>query len=355
MNPLHLLLTRRRFLSASLASPFVALLPGCARQQTPPSTTSPPPTRPPAREKPTEKAGGTAIEGPYRLAVSRDGALAAVDVAGEVQIWSVKDGKRRTLTSPDHGETIRALALSPDGKYLALGWGNELTLMALPEGRPVGASLNPNKAEVRALAFTPDGKWLASGDVGGLICLFTIPGGKSKTVANVYSAVNALAVTPDGKYLATGSGFLKGELSLWTLPEGKAAGKLPGHEYSVTGLAVAPDGAYLASATRGKVRLWPLPNPKEATAIMDNGTGVNDMTFVQGGKLLACAGDDGMIRLWSVPEGKANGSLKGPHGPAVAVAALAGRDETLLAADTAGSLWVADLRERSWKPLSPNP
>jgi WD40 repeat protein len=281
--------------------------------------------------------------------MSHSGGVLATAHQGKVQVWSAGGG-HSTLPSRGTPPVLRALAVSPDGKLLACGCGKLFLLVSLVSDAV--QAVEAHDGEVRALAFTPDGRYLASGGADGLIRVWELPTGKMiKTLANVFSPVNALAITPNGKWLASGSGFLKGDLGLWSLPEGSAAGALAGNEHPVTCLAISPDSSRLATSSRNKVRLWNLPGAKEPTGVVDNQTQVNDMAFPMGGRVLACAGEDGLVRLWSVPRGELLGNLKLLKGPVLALGLPPASTQGLLAVDGAGKLWAGNVQKGSWKPL----
>jgi WD40 repeat protein len=354
----HPAITRRRFLGTGLAAGVAAALAGCKKSaETPQAAASnpapvPPPPAPPsyaANTTPTATAGATA----RGVAMSQDGTVMASCHGGHVHVWSIALRGSMSVPEAERLPDVGALALSPDGKLLACGSGKSVVLVSLTGPRPV-QTIAAHDAQVRALAFTPDGRALASGSADCFIRLWSVPDGAAIKALNVFSAVNVLAVTPDGKWLVSGSGFLKGDLALWSLPTAEPAGSLPGHESSVTGLAVSPDGSHLASSGGGKVRLWDLRAPRQPRAVLDNGTSDHDMAFLRAGKVLGCVADEGDVRMWLVPQGTDLGSLAIDKKTLVGLAALPGKADGLIVLDTGGTVWVGNAVTRSWRPLTPN-
>jgi WD40 repeat protein len=144
--------------------------------------------------------------------------------------------------------------------------------------------------------------------------------------------VLCLAVSPDGKQVV--SGKRDGSVQLWTLPKMTVAdlGSLPGAVQAVTwtpaGSFIAGDAGTVARVTSGLTTLATHPGGVLALALSRDGT------------QLASAGTDGTVRLWSVKDGAALGTIRGHSGPVSGVA---------YAAD--GRLWSIgwDGTLRAWK------
>jgi WD40 repeat protein len=346
-----------------LVALFVAiglLFHGCRK---PLDTTNPTPTEDDPVSSPEQKVQeegqttpATPAEPVRTLTVSRNGSiLAASGPGGRVRLWSIATGKDLPVLENPEADRIQVLSLSPDGQVLACGCGKNILLYSLPDTRHLH-TFAAHEQEVRSLAFTPDGRLLLSGGADGFLKLWSVHERKARaTLANLYSAVNVLAVTPNGETLVSGSGFLKGDLNLWSLPGGASLRRLPGHERSVTTLAVSDDGTVLASGANGQVRLWSLPEGKPVAQI-DNTARVNDLAFLPGAELLACASEDKVIRLWCVPEGKAAKTLTGHRGPIQALGSIPGKSQSLISAGRDGEVLVWDLGTgRSRPPGSPEP
>jgi WD40 repeat protein len=80
-------------------------------------------------------------------------------------LWDPATGEQRALLR-GHPKPIRSLAISPDGRLLATGdEGGAVRIWELPGGA-LRATLQaqPLNAWISVLAFSPDGKTLVSGD-----------------------------------------------------------------------------------------------------------------------------------------------------------------------------------------------
>jgi len=136
------------------------------------------------------------------------------------------------------------------------------------------------------------------------------------------------------------------------LPKGESIKSLPRHERTVYTLAMSPNGKVLASINGDMVRLWSLPEGKALhEGILVGSFGAQALS--PDGKLLAVANAEN-IKLWSIPEGKPGRTLKGIGTPVVALAFLPEGNDNLLAVNLQGEVmfWNPSTGER--RPVQVN-
>jgi WD40 repeat protein len=239
---------------------------------------------------------------------------------------------------------IYAVAVTPDGQYAACARGSEVHVYHLSTGRLV-SRLTGHRDLVQSLAFSPDGDVLASGAYREVL-LWRRP--RDIKTFNITSAarggLNALDASADGATVATGGA--DGVIRLWAAADGRQVKELAGHAGPVTAVRLSADGTQLLSAAADKaVRVW---NVTDGTVFAQTTVPAEPgaVAWVNGGKQVAAAGADGVIRLWDLPHHAgaaldAPKELKGHDGAVTCLAAVPGTPTQLLSGG-------ADATVRRW-------
>jgi WD40 repeat protein len=318
------------------------------------------------------------------LTLSPDGKLLAATASdARIWIWDLKTGKVKTRL-PLGGVPLAGLSFSADSQLLAAGhlpWGEPI--MNKARTAIVKSVLHPANVivwdvksgrEVRRLKdlthprFLPDSKTMLAKVLIGMgpnyklvsVDLKNWSVGKADLFLGHLAAFSA-----DGRLVAA-----VGTDGLWlrTLPDGKRLLDLPGHETPVGLLALSPDGRYLASGHGVATAPWPggyalhvwdTATARSVARLMGGETCASAAAFSRGGRQLAAAGMDAVVRVWDVPGWKLVKEvalprltvpkdapqadlLKALHGKTVHALGWAGRRH-LLTASNDGKVRVVDL------------
>jgi WD40 repeat protein len=234
----------------------------------------------------------------HALAATPDGSLLAC--AGQDGVV-LRQGDRGEPLAGKQGE-VKSLAFHPDGTLLALGgMDGEVRFVSMQgEGTPPDFTAHPQFVE--ALAFSPDGQWLATAGLDG-VTLWDWRTGERRHVLDVgVSCPKALVFTEEGAALAVGSE--DGVIRRFDVESGGPRGALPPlvQESGVWTLALSPDGTVLAAGCEdGRIHLWGHTSGVLLRTLEGHEDAVLSLAW-DGDALLASAGRDGSVRLWSSEE-----------------------------------------------------
>jgi WD40 repeat protein len=112
----------------------------------------------------------------------------------------------------------------------------------------------------------------------------------------------AIAIAPDGSYVAGAS--IGGVVAYQRRPAlrgpgGYAVQMFKAHDGRVTALALGPSGLLASAGEDGTLKLWTL-HPERAARALDGGGQVQALAFSRDGRRLLAGSKDGVIRVWPI-------------------------------------------------------
>lgn len=254
---------------------------------------------------------------PAVLLTSSSGVVAALDSAGNCQIW--RRGQPAGVIPKL--EAVRCLALSPDGRQLAAGTAKgELLLFDLDNFQQLAQLANAHQGAVTALAFSADGKLLASAGADRSVRIWD-PARKAPIqtlIAGNLNEVRSLVFAPNSSTLAGGA--IDGMIALWKVNAAEPPTMLNGHTDAITTLAFTADGQALASGSDDRtIKLWDAITGQERATLAGHTDQVVSLAFNADATLLVAASRDGAVKFWqadrrpSGPAGSATGTRQQPR------------------------------------------
>jgi WD40 repeat protein len=290
----------------------------------------------------------------FTVAYSSTGTIATA-AEDSISIWDATT-LRRTGPPVRMESQVSSLAFDPSGAVLAsASIDNRLALWETATGAPIAEV--DSKGLTAGLAFTPDRKTLVTASFEGSIMQWDVDSLQPSAAAIEEGgpAIVSLALSPDGGRVATG--HLGGDVIVWDLRARSKVFAIDVDEVFARALAFSPDGRLLAAAGDDGVVTLLDARTGGSTGVLLRGTGerVNSLDFSPDGRALASASTDGTVSLWDAASWKQIGaglpvalSLSSPafFGP---VARFGPDGATLVAVVDSGqaSLWRVD--SDSWK------
>jgi len=218
-------------------------------------------------------------------------------------------------------QSLRKAVFAPDGESFATGSGNDadfdITLWNTRGGAYL-RSFTGLTGIVWDLAFSPDGTTLASAANDAnqqTLRIWNSADGSLLAAPASLSSSSSLAFSPDGSRLAVGglTGWPNGAIWIYDTRTWAVTAQWKAANQNVTALVYTPDGTRLVSAgTDGLIRVWSVADGKELKVLIA-GKQANRLAISADGRLLAssyCAATDpngcikGGVAVWTTNDWK---------------------------------------------------
>jgi len=199
---------------------------------------------------------------------------------GMISLFAVTPDGRLAHAQPlvvleGHRDSIYALAFHPDGTLLAsAGYDRDILLWKIPDPNPRNLPakriqplrvLKDHSDAVYGLSFHPQGRLLASAGADRSVKVWRVEDGQRLyTLGEMTDWVYCVAWHPEGRHLAAGG--VDKTVRLWAADDkgGKLVASAYAHEKPVWRLAFRPDGQMLYSlGEEGVIKIWSVPRLTE--------------------------------------------------------------------------------------------
>ena len=264
---------------------------------------------------------------------------------GTLRVWNAGSGALVRTIELDEGAPT-ALAVG-DRRALVGHKGGTIVLWDLERAEKLAAFQLGSSAAVTSLAFTSDANEFAAASQDGSVALFDIrtPAtsasllngrdgtgmivaaaqsrafvasagadravrlwrAETETLSRTYRVqegdITALDISSDGRYLA--AAVSDGSIRVWSSSSSRSVRTLK-HNRAAT-IAFGPDRLLATASDDGKVKVWNLRAGRIVRSLSGGGTTMRALSFAPDGRRVIGAGQDGVIRVWSLDLAPANG------------------------------------------------
>lgn len=230
-------------------------------------------------------------------------------IEGEAQVAkTTPQSTLHSLTAAKHEGPVRALATSPDGKICVTGGDDSFVRIWRISDFSAVHAIKEHAQSVIACAVSPDNERAVSIGLDNLLCEWNLKDGKLIRKFAI-PAARAVAYLNDGKSVLVGT--QNESAGIWNLEQGKKTKDLPNHVGPVHAVCVVPDSDIcFTGGEDGIMRLWGLPNGIE-NAKAQHPKPVVALQVVPGGKYVASAAGN-QVNFFDARSGASAGSGTGP-------------------------------------------
>jgi len=236
----------------------------------------------------------------------RDEALLSIGEDNTLRFWDAVTGLE--ILQLDTPAGPRALAVSRDGMLIAVGgWDRRIRLWRKGEIRPI-ADFADHTDTVRAIDFSSDGRMLLSAGDDAMVCVRNLVGGAVvKRMSGHYGATTAVSFLDRGERYATGG--VDGVVFIRDSETGKEIARVEaGGTVRVLRLLDAGRVMLFVGEMPFVIR-YDLTHGTLLTPIEIGSRGITDMVVSPDAQVVGVVGENGVVTIFSLPDGHPRLSL----------------------------------------------
>jgi WD40 repeat protein len=250
------------------------------------------------------------------VAASHDGKLFATQTSYEIRVWDIRTGACNHVienagSAPDNPSVFE---FSPNSRTLA--YESQFGEVRLLDARTWSdCTFFDHTYRVRRAQFSRSGELLVSTSADGLIRLWHIVDGLCVSrLEGSHGEPTAVGLSRNNKLIAVG--YVNGMIELWDVATGSSK-TLAGHTQDITSIAFSQDARMLASGSNDKTtRLWVVETTSCRLVIKGYDHSTGQVAFSPDSKLLALllSKHNGRILLWDTTNGQFRHVFENPPG-----------------------------------------
>jgi WD40 repeat protein len=223
--------------------------------------------------------------------------LASVSESGAVHVWTLVDGTQRQLVPAPEAETL-SVEFSWDGLWLVTASVDGIVRLWDAAGCELVRELPKHAVAAKWAEFSPDARRVASVDQDGNVVVCERETGTALAAFQTGVRSYCVAWSSAGDLLATEGP--QETVCLWNAATGQRVGAMRAH-WGVRSLDFSPDGSRLACAGNdGCARIWSIPDGRVQHYFHAHEETVWSVRFAPVGERLLTCGGDRVASVWDV-------------------------------------------------------
>lgn len=251
-----------------------------------------------------------------------------------------------------HKKDVRAVNFSPDGRFVVTGGDDfAVILWDAKTGQEIRHFANDDERRIWTAVFSPDSQFVLTTGDDGTASLWEVATGERKRRFVGHSKgkiVTSAAFSPDGTMIVTTGGDFT--VRFWDWQSGKQLSQLESPPASPHTVSISPNGQSIVTAGDDKaIHVWDAQTGNETQFLLGYTIGytqvISTVVFSADGTVLASAGAEPIIRLWSPDTWQETGRLTG-HTGAVKTLAISPDSQWLVSASDDGSTRLWDVKRQ---------
>ena len=131
------------------------------------------------------------------------------------------------------------------------------------------------------------------------------PPGLTRTYRGFNGEIAALGISSDGRYLA--AAVSDGSIRVWSNSSSRAIRSFKAHPNRTVAIGFGPDRLLATAGDDGRVKVWNLRSARVIRTLSGGTASLRSLSFTPDGRRVIGAGQDGVIRVWSLDLAPANG------------------------------------------------
>jgi WD40 repeat protein/serine/threonine protein kinase len=242
---------------------------------------------------------------PTALAVGERRALTG-HKGGMIVLWDLELAEKIGMYQLG-GAAIASLAFTADPNVMAAAAGDGS--VALFDTRLPSAPsmlLDGRDGTTQIVAASHSRSFVASAGADRTVRLWrTDTHSLARTYRGQGGGIAALDITSDGRYLAAAGS--DGSVRVWSNSSSRAVRTFKAHHNRTVSVAFGPERLLATASEDGRVKLWNLRAARLMRTLAGSPGPLRALAFSQDGRRVIGAGEDGIIRVWSLDGALVNG------------------------------------------------